>query len=47
MNKINKKRSTLLSIIGMVFIGLISLTGCSFATNDEANNDTGIKRSKY
>ena len=43
MNKINKKRSTLLSIIGMVFIGLISLTGCSFATNDEANNDTGTK----
>lgn len=43
MNKINKKRSTLLSIIGLVFIGLISLTGFSFATNDEANNDTGNK----
>ena len=43
MNKINKKRSTLLSIIGLAFIGLISLTGCSFATNDEASNDTGTK----
>jgi len=43
MKKINKKRSTLLSIIGLVFIGLISLTGCSFAKNDEANNDTGNK----
>ena len=43
MNKINKKRSALLSIRGMVFIGLISLTGFSFATNDEANNDTGNK----
>ena len=44
MNKINKKRSTLLSIVVIVFIGLISLTGCSFVTNDEANNDTGIER---
>ena len=43
MKKINKKRSTLLSIIGLVFIGFISLTGCSFATNDEGNNDTGTK----
>ena len=43
MKKINKKRSTLLSIIGLVFIGFISLTGCSFVTNDEANNDTGTK----
>ena len=43
MNKINKKSSTLLSIVVIVFIGLISLTGCSFVTNDEANNDTGTK----
>ena len=43
MNKINKKRSTLLSIIVIVFIGLISLTGCSFATNGKANNDTGTE----
>jgi hypothetical protein len=44
MKKINNKRSTLLSIIALVFIGIISLTGCSFATNDEANNDTGTKK---
>ena len=43
MNKINKKSSTLLSIVVIVFIGLISLTGCSFVTNDQANNDTGTK----
>ena len=43
MNKKNKKSSTLLSIVSIVFVGLISLTGCSFVTNDEANNDTGTK----
>ncbi|MDW0117448.1 hypothetical protein QTL97_10920 [Sporosarcina thermotolerans] len=43
MNKIKNKKSTLLSIIGMVFIGIIGLTGCSFATNDEAKNDTEPK----
>ena len=42
MKKINKKRSTLLSIIVMVFIGLISLTGCSFATNDEVKANTKV-----
>jgi len=38
MGKKNKK--TLLSI---VCVCLISLTGCNFVTNDEANNDTGTK----
>ena len=40
MEKINKKRSTLVLIVGLIFIGLISLTGCSFVTNDKANSDT-------
>ena len=43
MNKINKKRSTLLLIVVIVFIGLISLTGRSFVTNGKANNDTGTE----
>ncbi|MBO0589240.1 hypothetical protein [Sporosarcina sp. E16_8] len=43
MNKIDRRSSTLLSIVVMVFIGLISLTGCSFVTNDETNNDTETK----
>ncbi|MCG7345536.1 hypothetical protein MHZ92_15485 [Sporosarcina sp. ACRSL] len=43
MNKKNNKSITLLSIVVIVFISLISLTGCSFVTNDEANNDTGTK----
>src|SRR4051812_40718813 len=43
MNKINKKSSTLMLIVVIVFIGLIGLTGYSFVTSDEANNDTGTK----
>ena len=31
------------TFIGLVFIGLIILTGCSFATNDDAINDTGTE----
>ena len=40
MDKINKKSSTLLLIVVTV---LISLTGCSFVINEEANNDADIK----
>ena len=38
MNKSNKKRSTLLSIMAIVIIGLFSLTGCSLATNGIGQN---------